>query len=218
MANPSGSSPSVADRPGRRRAAHRGRRSARPTVSMPVTWSPSLVTTSPARRPFQAMPWSKMWPRPSHCVEACSGMKITSSAPPRPCGKPWVPRSASSAGVEHGVHRVGAPPPALLRAVRVEATAPARSSRRGGPARRPRRRFASSRKFSVPSTSSAPQRPQLRAALGRGGDGALGIGAVAAAARCTRRHRIPASPVETRIREDEMSDARVSTPSIPSSA
>ena len=51
----------------------RGRASARPTssstprlttcaaaVSMPVTWSPSEVTTEPARRPFQARPRSKM--------------------------------------------------------------------------------------------------------------------------------------------------------------
>ena len=87
---------------------------------MPVTRSPSEVTTSPAARPFQALPWSKMWPSPSHWVEHCSGMAITSSAPPKPCGKPWLPRSASDAGVGHGVDRVGASPPALLRAVGVE--------------------------------------------------------------------------------------------------
>ena len=94
MAKPSGSSPSVPI------ARPTSRRTPRPaispaTVSMPVTRSPSLVTTSPARRPFQALPWSKMCPRPSHWVEHCSGMAITSSAPPMPCGKPWLPRSAS---------------------------------------------------------------------------------------------------------------------------
>ena len=66
------------------------------------------------------------------------------------------------AGVEHGVHRVGAPPPALLRAVRCrsdwasEKLAPAADQ--GGALARA---WPSSRKFSVPSTSSSPQRPQL---------------------------------------------------------
>ncbi|MEV0047682.1 hypothetical protein AB0H60_30015 [Nocardia rhamnosiphila] len=30
------------------------------TVSIPVTWSPRLVTTWSAGRPFQAWPWSKI--------------------------------------------------------------------------------------------------------------------------------------------------------------
>ncbi len=37
--------------------------------SMPVTRSPSEVTTFSAARPFHALPWSKMCPRPSHWVE-----------------------------------------------------------------------------------------------------------------------------------------------------
>ena len=64
------------------------------------------------------------------------------------------------AGVGHGVHRVGASPPALLRAVGVE-----RLGQREGLARLTRAaasmRLAASMKFRVPSTSSWPQRPQL---------------------------------------------------------
>jgi hypothetical protein len=63
--------------------------------SMPVTRSPSEVTTWSAGRPFHALPWSKMCPSPSHWVEHCNGIAITSSASPRPCGKPWLPRAAS---------------------------------------------------------------------------------------------------------------------------
>lgn len=65
------------------------------TVSIPVTPSPSEVTTDSAGRPFQARPWSKMWPSPSHWVEHCSGIAMTSSAPPIPCGNPWMPATAS---------------------------------------------------------------------------------------------------------------------------
>ena len=85
------------------------------------------------------------------------------------------------AGVEHGVHRVGAPPPALLRAVRCrsdcasEKLAPRRTSAA------PSRRLASSRKFSVPSTSSAPQRPQLEQRLAAAAIAPSGSRAVRAA-------------------------------------
>ena len=82
------------------------------------------------------------------------------------------------AGVEHGVHRVGAPPPALLRAVRVEATATSE-------------KLAPRRTSAAPSTPlgvveevqraedvvGAPAAP-VGAALRRRGDGALGVAAV----------------------------------------
>src|SRR3954452_13314316 len=158
MANPSGSSPSV---PIARPTSSRTPRPAirPPTVSMPVTESPSLVTTSPARRPFHALPWSKMWPRPSHWVEACSGMAMTSSAPPRPCGKPWLPRSASvpvSSMVCTGLVRRRQPfcGPFMSKDCAREKLTPRRTSAA------PSTRLASSRKFMVPRTSSAPQRPQ----------------------------------------------------------
>src|SRR4051812_21333840 len=101
-----------------------------------------------------------MWPRPSHCVEHCRGMAMTSSAPPMPCGKPWLPRSAStpvSSMVCTGLVRRRQPfcGPSLSNRWERENAAP----RRTRPA--PSRRLASSRKFSVPRTSSAPQRPQL---------------------------------------------------------
>jgi hypothetical protein len=58
IANPSGSSPS---RPSTRPASSKTARPAisAAAVSIPVTLSPSLVTTSAASRPFQALPWSK---------------------------------------------------------------------------------------------------------------------------------------------------------------
>ena len=87
------------------------------------------------------------------------------------------------AGVEHGVHRVGPAPPALLRAVHVEALRQRERDARAGPGRAASRRLASSRKFIVPRTSSAPHRPQLEHPLGRGGDGALGVGPVESAGR-----------------------------------
>src|SRR4051812_8294231 len=162
MANPSGSSPSV---PTARPTSNSTPRPAMSpaTVSMPVTESPSLVTT-PARRPFHALPWSKMWPRPSHCVEACSGMNTTSSAPPRPCGKPWVPRSAStpvSSIVCTGFVRRRQPfcGPFMSKDCASEKLTPRRT--RAAPSRR----LAPSRKFSVPRTSSAPHRPQLEQRL-----------------------------------------------------
>ena len=163
IAKPSGSSPSV---PMARPTSSSTPRPAirPPTVSMPVTRSPSLVTTSPARRPFQALPWSKMWPRPSHWVEHCSGMAMTSSAPPMPCGKPWLPRSASvpvSVIVCTGFVRRRQPfcGPSVSKDCDSEKLAPRRT--RAAPSRR----LASSRKFSVPRTSSAPQRPQFEQRL-----------------------------------------------------
>src|SRR4051812_29180937 len=159
MANPSGSSPSVPiARPTSSSTPRPAMRSA--AVSMPVTPSPRLVTTSPARRPFQALPWSKMWPRPSHWVEACSGIAITSSAPPIPCGKPCTPRSASvpvSSIVWTGLVRRRQPfcGPSMSKLCDSEKLTPRRTS----PA--PCTRLSAVRKFSVPSTSSAPQRPQL---------------------------------------------------------
>src|SRR3954469_722360 len=163
IANPSGSSPSVPI------ARPTSRSTPRPVmcaaaVSMPVTLSPSLVTTSPARRPFQALPWSKMWPRPSHWVEACSGMAITSSAPPRPCGKPCTPRSASvpvSSMVCTGLVRRRQPfcGPSMSKLCAREKLTPRRTRAA------PWTRLSSVRKFSVPRTSSAPQRPQLEQRL-----------------------------------------------------
>src|SRR3954452_21252033 len=163
IAKPSGSSPSVPI------AAPTSSSTPRPAmcaaaVWMPVTLSPSLVTTSPARRPFQAIPWSKMWPRPSHWVEACSGIEITSSAPPIPCGKPWTPRSASvpvSSIVCTGLVRRRQPfcGPSMSKLWDSEKLAPRRT--RAAPSTR----LASSRKFSVPSTSSVPHRPQLEQRL-----------------------------------------------------
>ena len=81
------------------------------------------------------------------------------------------------AGVEHGVHRVGAAPPALLRAVRVERL---RQGERRAPADQ-RRALAPlgvveevQRAEDVVGAPAAP----VGAALGRRGDGALGVGAV----------------------------------------
>src|SRR3954452_11476997 len=163
IAKPSGSSPSVPI------AAPTSSSTPRPAmcaaaVWMPVTLSPSLVTTSPARRPFQALPWSKMWPRPSHWVEACSGMAITSSAPPRPCGKPCTPRSASvpvSSMVCTGLVRRRQPfcGPSMSKLCAREKLTPRRTRAA------PWTRLSSVRKFSVPRTSSAPQRPQLEQRL-----------------------------------------------------
>ena len=79
---------------------------------------------------------------------ACSGMATTSSAPPMPCGKPWLPASASRSGVEHRVHGVRAPAPAVLGAVHVERLREARSCARAARALRRRRGLASSMKFS----------------------------------------------------------------------
>src|SRR4051812_41948485 len=163
MAKPSGSSPSVPM--ARPTSSSTPRPAMRPaTCSMPVTRSPSLVTTSPARRPFQALPWSKMWPRPSHWVEHCRGMAMTSSAPPMPCGKPWLPRSASvpvSVIVCTGLVRRRQPfcGPLVSNDCASEKLAPRRTSAA------PSRRLASSRKFIVPRTSSAPHRPQLEQRL-----------------------------------------------------
>ena len=102
-----------------------------------------------------------MWPSPSHWVEHCSGMAIDVVGAADAVREALDAARGVGAGVEHGVHRVGAPPPALLRAVHVEGLRQRERRRRGGPARRPRARLASSRKFRVPRTSSAPQRPQL---------------------------------------------------------
>src|SRR3954462_13444121 len=163
MANPSGSSPSVPIARPTSSSTPRPAISAA-TVWMPVTRSPSLVTTSPARRPFQALTWWKMWPRPSQCVEHCRGMAITSSAPPMPCGKPWLPRSASvpeSVMVCSGLVRRRQPfcGPSVSNDCESEKLAPRRISAA------PSRRLASSRKFIVPRTSSAPQRPQFEQRL-----------------------------------------------------
>src|SRR4051794_34997146 len=201
IAKPSGSSPSV---PIARPTSSRTPRPAirPPTVSMPVTESPSLVTTSPARRPFQALPWSKMWPRPSHWVEACSGMAMTSSAPPRPCGKPWLPRSASvpvSSMVCTGLVRRRQPfcGPSMSKDCDSEKLTPRRT--RAAPSTR----LASSRKFSVPRTSSAPQRPQLEqrfAAAAMAPSGSRG-------SRRSRECGTLWTVVQpTGVREDEMSD------------
>ena len=128
---------------------------------MPVTRSPSEVTTSPAGRPFQAMPWSKMCPSPSHWVEHCRGMAMTSSAPPMPCGKPCLPAAASvpvSVMVCTGLVRLRQPfcGPSVSNDCDSEIDTPRRTS----PAAC--RRLASSMKFTVPRRSSGPQRPQLR--------------------------------------------------------
>ena len=163
--------------------------------SMPVTRSPSLVTTSPARRPFHAMPWSKMWPRPSHWVEHCSGIAITSSAPPMPCGKPWLPRSASmpvSVIVCTGLVRRRQPfcGPFVSNDCESETTRPSAHEGGGLDAL-----GASSMKLSVPSTSSSPQRPQLRnasarAAISPSGSVAVEVGGVLG---CARRSCIAAT-------------------------
>src|SRR3954469_5671189 len=105
-----------------------------------------------------------MWPRPSHWVEHCSGIAMTSSAPPMPCGKPWLPRSASvpvSVIVCTGFVRRRQPfcGPSVSNDCDSEKLAPRRISAA------PSRRFASSRKFIVPRTSSAPQRPQFEQRL-----------------------------------------------------
>ena len=173
MAKPSGNSPSSPI--ARPTSSSTPRPLIRPVaVWMPVTRSPSLVTTSPARRPFQAVPWSKMCPRPSHCVEACSGMKITSSAPPSPCGKPWLPRSAStpvSSMVCTGLVRRRQPfcGPLASNDWAREKLAPRRTSAAAA------RRLASSRKLSVPCTSSASPASPVGAAFRRGGDRGLRV-------------------------------------------
>src|SRR3954447_14619573 len=105
-----------------------------------------------------------MWPRPSHWVEHCSGMAMTSSAPPMPCGKPWLPRSASvpvSVIVCTGLVRRRQPfcGPSVSNGCDSVSLAPRRT--RAAPSRR----LASSRKLRVPMTSSAPQRPQLEQRL-----------------------------------------------------
>ena len=180
MANPSGSSPSAADDPADvEQHAAPGDDGA--TVSMPVTRSPSLVTTSPAAPPVPRLAVVEDVPE----AVPLGGALQRHERPRRRrrrcrAGSPGCPRSASMPGVEHGVHRVGPAPPALLRPVHVEALRQREARRPGAPARRPRRRLASSRKFSVPSTSSAPQRPQLEYSLGGLGDRALGVGAVQA--------------------------------------
>ena len=134
----------VARRPGRRRAAPRARRSGRRRSRCPVTRSPALVTTSPARRPLYAMPWSKMWPRPSHCVEHCSGMNDHVVGAADPVREPCTAALGVQAGVQHGVHRVGPPPPAASagrprsNGCDSENAAPRRTSPRpGGAWRRP---------------------------------------------------------------------------------
>src|SRR5829696_5205880 len=201
MAKPSGSSPSVPTaRPTSSSTPRPANRSA--AVSMPVTESPRLVTTSPARRPFQALPWSKMWPRPSHCVEAWSGIAITSSAPPSPCGKPCTPRSASvpvSSMVCTGLVRRRQPfcGPSMSNDWERENVAP-RWTRAA-----PSTRLASSRKFSVPRTSSTPQRPQFEH---RFAAAAMALSGSLRSRRsgnwCTARTVVQ----PTGVREDEMSD------------
>ena len=65
-----------------------------------VTRSPR-VTTSPRRGDkTQAMPWSKMWPRPS-TASSTAAASMASSAPPIPCRKPGflAPRTAMRACV-----------------------------------------------------------------------------------------------------------------------
>src|SRR3954471_25044538 len=105
-----------------------------------------------------------MWARPCHWVGHCSGIAMTSSAPPMPCGKPWLPRSASvpvSVIVCTGFVRRRQPfcGPSVSNDCESEKLAPRRMSAA------PSRRFASSRKFIVPRTSSAPQRPQFEQRL-----------------------------------------------------
>ena len=115
------------------------------------------------------------------------------------------------AGVEHGVHRVGAPPPALLRAVRVE--------RLGEREARPAADQGGAldalgvveevqRAEHVVGAPAAP----VGAALRGGGDRALGVGAVERerACRLLLERRATRCPHRA-IREDEMSDARAST-------
>ena len=175
MAKPSGSSPSFLPSSGP---------SARPTssrtprvtilaaaVSMPVTRSPSQVTTSPAARPFQALPWSKMWPRPSHWVEHCSGMAMTSSAPPKPCGKPWLPRSAStpvSVMVWTGLVRRRQPfcGPLVSNGWDSEKASPVFTRAAAS------MRLAASMKFRVPRTSSCAPAAPVVVGLGHGADAA----------------------------------------------
>ncbi len=160
IAKPSGSSPRSPPitRPTSRRTPRPATYGA--MCSMPVTRSPSEVTTFSAARPFHALPWSKMCPSPSHWVEHCRGIAITSSAPPMPCGKPWLPSAASvpvSSMVWTGLVRRRQPfcGPFMSNRCDSEKLTPRRMSAA------PSRRLASSRKFSVPSTSSSPQRPQL---------------------------------------------------------
>ena len=82
------------------------------------------------------------------------------------------------AGVEHRVHRVGAAAPALLRAVHVERLRQREARAAAHEGRRARTRLASSMKLRVPSTSSSPQRPQLRNASAASATSPVGVGAV----------------------------------------
>ena len=178
MANPSGSSPSVPTaRPTSSSTPRPAMTSA--TVSMPVTASPRLVDhlvggpavpgdavvedvaeAVPLRRALQG--------HRDHVVGAADAVREALDA-----------GGGVGAGVEHGVHRVGTPPPALLRAVHVEGLRQRERLARCAPAQRRREPLARrSRKFMVPRTSSAPQRPQFEHPRRRGRDRALGVGAV----------------------------------------
>ena len=195
MAKPSGSSPSV---PSARPTSSRTPRPAisPATVSMPVTRSPSLVTTSPARRPFQALPWSKMWPRPSHWVEALQrhGDDVVRAADA--VREALVAALGVGAGVEHRVHRVGAAPPALLRAVHVEGLRQREARRPAGPGPHPPAAWRRRGSSACRGRRRRPSGPSWRRAWPRG-DGALGVAAVEAVGE--RRVTYPTVVQPTRV-------------------
>ena len=220
MANPSGSSPSEpSSAPSARPTSSSTPRPAisAAAVSIPVTRSPSLVTTSPARRAVVRPAVVEDVAEPVPLGRACSGMKTTSSAPPRPCGKPWLPRSASvplSSIVCTGL--VCAASPSGARSVEGLSRARSRPAGRG---RAPRARLASSMKLSVPRTSSSPQRPQFEQRSAAAAIAPFGVGAVELPPLCGRRRRTrerarkPPRGGATTVRhsgvarEDEMSDS-----------
>ena len=129
-------------------------------------------------------------------------MEMTSSAPPMPCGKPWLPRSASvpvSSIVCTGLVRRRQPfcGPFMSNDCESEKVAPRRT--RAAPSTR----LASSRKFSVPRTSSAPQRPQLEQRLAAAAMAPSGsLRSRRSGNSCTGSTVVQ----PTRVREDEMSD------------
>ncbi len=174
MANPSGSSPaSPTTRPTSSRTPRPTIESA--TVSIPVTASPSAGDdlAGPTPVPCDAVVEDVSEPVPLGRALQWHRDDVVRTA--EPVRKALDARFGVGPGVEHRVHRVGAAPPALLRAVHVEALRQGERERHDGRAERRLSRSCGSdevhRSLDVVGSPAAPVREPLR----RGRDGALGV-------------------------------------------
>src|SRR5215467_7421806 len=133
---------------------------------MPLRAAPVAETRRASRSPYILPSW-KMWPRPSHWLPHCRNIVTWSSAKPQPKGGLSKPASRCAPATWSvpvatmlwiGLTRPKAPfcGPFMSKGSAHEITLPWRTS--------PAARLMTSgvMKFTVPSSSSGPQRPQFR--------------------------------------------------------